>query len=286
MKTFPILLAFFLCGLLSCTASKISPTYAVCGKLSDYPALQAAGYDFFEPTVSAFLSPAESDSVFMSHLAEMKRLNAKPVSCIIFLPGDYTIVGEAPRHDDIVDWGEKTFRRANQAGIRYIVFGSGGARRVPEGFDREKAMQQFIAVCKRLAPVAQKQDVTLVVEPLNRAETNLINSLQEGAAVVEAVDHPNVRLLCDIYHMMRENEPASEIVKYGKYIRHCHIAEKETRSAPGTNGDDFRPYFAALKQIGYRGCISIECSWDDFSSRLAPALEYMKRQFDESDDRK
>jgi sugar phosphate isomerase/epimerase len=82
--------------------------------------------------------------------------------------------------------------------------------------------------------------------------------------------------------MMRDNEPASEIVKYGKYIRHCHIAEKETRSAPGTKGDDFRPYFAALKQIGYKGCVSVECGWDDFASQLAPALEYMKRQFNEA----
>jgi sugar phosphate isomerase/epimerase len=282
MKTVSILLAFVLYGFVSCTASKTSPSYAVCSKLSDYPALKAAGYDFFEPAVSDFLSPAEDDSVFLSHLAEMKALGAKPISCVVFLPGDYKAVGEAPRHDDIVDWGEKTFRRANQAGIRYIVFGSGGARRVPEGFDREKALQQFILVCTRLATVAQKHDVTLVIEPLNRAETNLINSLQEGAAVVEAVNHPNVRLLCDIYHMMRENEPASEIVKYGKYIRHCHIAEKETRSAPGTKGDDFKPYFAALKQIGYKGCISAECSWDNFALRLAPALEYMKRQFDES----
>ncbi|MDR2774302.1 MAG: hypothetical protein LBC19_06095 [Tannerella sp.] len=111
MKTVSILLAFFLCGLVSCTTSKISPTYAVCSKLSDYPALQAAGYNFFEPTVSAFLSPAESDSVFLSHLAEMKELDAHPISCTIFLPGGYKVVGEAPRHDDIVNWGENPFRR-------------------------------------------------------------------------------------------------------------------------------------------------------------------------------
>ncbi|MDR1223030.1 MAG: sugar phosphate isomerase/epimerase [Tannerella sp.] len=149
MKTVSILFAFFLYGLASCTASKTSPSYAVCRELPDCPALKAAGYDFFEPTVGAFLSPVESDAVFLSHLAEMKELNAKPVSCTIYLPGEYKAVGEAPHHDDIVKWGEKTFQRANQAGIRHVVFGSGGSRYVPAGFDREKAMQQFIAVCKR-----------------------------------------------------------------------------------------------------------------------------------------
>jgi sugar phosphate isomerase/epimerase len=121
--------------------------------------------------------------------------------------------------------------------------------------------------------------VTIVIEPLNRSETNLINSLEEGAAIVEAVGHPNVQLLCDIYHMMREDEPASEIVKYGRYIRHCHIAEREERTSPGTKGDDFRPYFSALKKIGYKGCISIECRWQDFNNEIKPALTYMQEQW-------
>jgi sugar phosphate isomerase/epimerase len=121
--------------------------------------------------------------------------------------------------------------------------------------------------------------VTVVIEPLNRAETNLVNSLEEGARIVEAVNHPNLKLLCDIYHMMREDEPASEIVKYGKYIRHCHIAEREERTSPGTKGDDFRPYFKALKEIGYKGCVSIECRWKDLPQEIQPALSYMQEQF-------
>ena len=103
--------------------------------------------------------------------------------------------------------------------------------------------------------------------------------MKEGAEIVEAVNHPNIRLLCDIYHMLMENEPASEIIKYGKYIKHCHIAEKVSRTAPGTNGEDFIPYFRALKRIKYKGCVSIESGWDDFEKRLSPALQYMQSQF-------
>ena len=273
------LLFFAICISTSCQPPVYQPTYAVCSKLSQCPDVKGAGYEFVELTVGDFLVPGKSDSVFLVNLAEQKRLNAKIISCTIFLPGKLKVTGPEPNHDEILIWAKTTFCRAQQAGIPYIVFGSGGARRFPEDFSKQEATQQFISVCKQLAPIAEKYNVTVVVEPLNTSETNLINSLKEGVEIVEAVNHPNIQLLCDIFHMMRDNEQASEIIKYGKYIRHCHIAEKESRSAPGTKGDDFTSYFKALKQIKYQGCISIEGNWDDFSERLAPALQYMQQQF-------
>ena len=267
------------CLLISCQEAAYQPSYAVCGKLSQYPLIKQAGYDYIEATVGEFLVPDKSDSEFLQRLEEQKRQSAKVISCTVFLPGNLKVTGPETKHDEIVAWAETTFSRAQKAGMSYIVFGSGGARRVPEGFSKQEATQQFISLCKRLAPVAKKFNITVVVEPLNSSEANLINSLKEGAEIVEAVNHPNIRLLCDIYHMLKENEPASEIIKYGKYIKHCHIAEEVSRSAPGTNGEDFTSYFRALKQIQYKGCLSIEGSWDDFEKRLNPALQYMQSQF-------
>jgi sugar phosphate isomerase/epimerase len=160
-----------------------------------------------------------------------------------------------------------------------IVLGSGRTRTVADGFRRAQAREQFIDLCRRLGPLAQQYGVTVVVEPLNRGETNFVNSLAEGADIVEAVDHPNIRLLCDIFHMSREGEPASEITRYGHLIRHVHIAEKADRTAPGMVGDDFTPYFAALKEIGYVGCISIEGNFDHFETRIDPALQTLKEQY-------
>ncbi len=278
-----IKISFFLlfaCLAVACNKPAYQPSFAVCAKVTDYPAVAAAGYDYVEATVGDFLVPGQNDSAFQVNLEQMKQLNAKIISCVNFIPGDLTITGPETRHDDIMVWAETAFRRAQMAGIQRIVFGSGRARAVPDGFDRQEATRQFTDLCKQMAPIAQKYGVIVVVEPLNTGETNLINSLAEGAAIVKAVNHPNIQLLCDIYHMMREIEPAGEIVKYGEIIRHCHIAEKETRSAPGTVGDDFRPYFNALKQVNYQGCISIEGKWDDFAKRLTPALQYMKQQFE------
>lgn len=273
IQTFLLIICF------SAVCKEYKPSYGICTRLSLFPTIQQAGYTYVEPNVGDFLVPDKSDADFQSNLDEQKRLNAKIISCVSFIPSQLRITGTETKHDEIMAWAETAFRRAQQAGISYIVLGSGGARRVPEGFSKEEAIQQFITLCKRLGPLAKKYGITVVVEPLNKRETNFINSLAEGVEIVKAVKHSNIQLLCDIYHMSRENEPASEIVKYGKYIKHCHIAEKETRSSPGTKGDDFKPYFEALKKIKYSGCISIEGSFDDFDTRIVSAIKYMQQQY-------
>ncbi len=256
------------------------PDFAVCYKVEEFPKIQAAGYQYVESNVSRFLVPDKSEFEFKENLDLKNRLGARIISCTSLFPGTLKITGPETLHPEALAWADTAFRRAEEAQIPFIIFGSGTARKVPDGFSKKKATEQFISFCKQLAPIAAKYHVTVLVEPLNTQETNLINSLAEGAAVVKVVNHPNIKLLCDIYHMLKENEPASEIIKYSSYIRHCHIAEKEVRSSPGTQGDDFTSYFQALKTIHYKGCLSIECNWTDADQELVPALEYMKKQFE------
>jgi len=120
--------------------------------------------------------------------------------------------------------------------------------------------------------------VVVAIEPLNRDETNFINTVAEGAAVVRETGHPNIRLLADIYHMLRENEGPDALVDAGPLLRHVHIAEKDGRTPPGFAGDDFTPYLRALRRAGYAGAISIECRWDDLAAQLPAALKALRDQ--------
>lgn len=263
-----------------CQEKVYEPRYGICTKIAEYPMLAAVGYDCVEESVSRFLVPDKSDAEFQQILEEQRQLGAKVVSCNGFFPGHLRIVGDTTMHEELLAWGETALRRAQMAEMSYIVLGSGRSRKVPEGFSKEKATRQFVDLCKQLGPIAEKYKIVIVIEPLNSGETNLINSVEEGAQIVEMVNHPHIQLLCDIYHMMREEEPADHIVKYGKYIRHCHIAEKEERTVPGKKQDDFTPYFAALKQINYPGVVSIEGRWEDMKEQAPTALAYMKQQFE------
>ena len=129
--------------------------------------LASAGYSFVEENVKGFLVPAEADSVFELKLALLKESKLPVEACNSFLPGNLKCVGPSPAHEEILKFSETAFRRAMMAGVKTIVFGSGGARSIPEGFSREEAKQQFISSCKQLAPYVQKYNVVISLESLN-----------------------------------------------------------------------------------------------------------------------
>jgi sugar phosphate isomerase/epimerase len=252
----------------------------VCAALGDAAALKAAGADYLEEGVQRFLVPAEPDDVFRPKLAEAG-LSPLPVrACNSFLPGSLKSVGPdaAAGRDALLRFARTAFRRAHAAGVRVIVFGSGGSRAVPEGFDRSAAEAQFLDLCRTLADPAAACGVTLALEPLNRGEVNFVNSVAEGMELVRAVDKPAFRLLADLYHMMREDEGPEILEKAGDFLVHCHVAERENRTPPGVKGDDFRPYLRALRRAGYGGRMSIECRWEDLAAQAGPALAALRRQ--------
>jgi len=240
--------------------------------------LFSAGYSFVEENVRNFLAPLEDETVFQAKLALLKESKLPVEACNSFLPGNLKCVGPAHLHDDILKFAETAFRRAEMAGVKTIVLGSGGARAIPEGFSKDEAKNQFITLCKKIAPVAEKYNVVISLEPLNTKECNFINSVAEGGEIVEAVNHKSFRLLADLYHMLRESETPANITKYGNLLYHTHIADNVGRTAPGVNKEDFTSYFKALKDSGYKGRMAIECSWKNLGEQAAPALQEMRRQ--------
>lgn len=259
----------------------LSLPLGVCTSYDKAGLLTKLGYSFVEESVGRFLIPEGGDQQFEKNQLALKEVNVPVRSYIYFFPGQLKSVGPDLHHEAILARAEIALRRAKACGSKNIVFGSGGSRAIPEGFDRDKAKTQHIALCQKMAPIAEKYGVTLAVEPLNRGETNFINSLAEGVEIIQAVNNPWFRLQCDIYHMLKEDEKPDQIVKYGQYIVHCHLAEKQSRTAPGVKGDDFKPYFRALKQINYQGGLSLECNWTDFDSEVTKGIDVVKQQLSE-----
>ncbi len=251
----------------------------ICSSVDNAAVLAQAGAAFVEEHIQKLLVPEQDDAAFAPILAKVKAAPLPVIAANCFLPASLPCVGPAVDTARLLRYGDVAFRRAAQCGIRYLVFGSAGARKIPAGFSRDKAKEQFAAILKGLAPLAQKHGVLIVVEPLHKAECNFINSLAEGAELTNAANHNHVWLLADVFHMLRDNEPASEITRWGHLLRHAHIAEKETRTAPGVKGDDFRPYLRALQEINYAGALAIEAGvWGDLATEARPALESLKGQ--------
>jgi len=252
----------------------------ICCQPADAVGLPANAFDFLEVNVQNFLVPEKAEADFRARLTE-ERGTSKPIrSANCFLPGNLKCVGAEFDEERLMRYAATAFRRAEEVGMEIIVFGSGKARMAPDGYPREQAMEDFAGVLRRLGPIAQRHGITLVVEPLNKSECNFINSLAEGAEAVERGNHPNVRLLADFYHMLKDGEPATEIARFGHLIAHTHVAELAGRAFPGKSGEDFRPFFRALRQSRYTGSISLECAWGEMRSELAGSIRYLRGQME------
>lgn len=135
-------------------------------------------------------------------------------------------------------------------GIRGILAESPKDRRIQE--------EAFYNSLLGLADYARKAGVTLVIEPINRYETNMINTVSEGLIALTRLGQKNIALLVDTFHMNIE-EPciAESIRKAGRVVAYVHIADSN-RWAPGFGHIDFSEILAALDEIGYDGPISAE----------------------------
>lgn len=253
--------------------------FGVCTSLEKFSTkFQKAGYDYAEERTSGLLMPTESDEKFAVMLKKLSESKVRVKACNSFLPGSLRCVGKNANHEAVLNYAEIVFKRAKLAGVEGIVFGSSGSRKLKEGDKREDAEKQFVELLKKMAPLAYLQGVEIWLEPLNRKEDNFINTQAEGAAIIEKVNHPALGMVCDIFHVARNEERPEDIMKTVSFVRHCHIAEKKKRSAPGTEQYDFIPYLEALRKAKYSGSVSMECGWDNLETRPASALEYLKKQ--------
>jgi sugar phosphate isomerase/epimerase len=240
------------------------------------------GLDFVEGTVGNLLCPSDGEAAFAARLAaaEACPLPVEAANCL--LPGELKTTGPDVDVAAVDAYITTVCRRARQMGLAMLVYGSGGSRRVPEGFDPAAAGDQIVEHLKRWGEIAAACEVTFVLEPLNLAECNIVNTVGEGAELVSRAGHPNARLLADTYHMAKDGDPPEAIRAAGGLIVHAHCAEAAGRVPVGLGGEDHRPYFRALKDIGYDGRIAIEATWEDFETQLPPAVAALRRQIEEA----
>jgi sugar phosphate isomerase/epimerase len=123
---------------------------------------------------------------------------------------------------------------------------------------KETALAWLGEAVRELGEHARQYGVPLIYEPLNRYETNLINTMADGVAFLEHQRADNTRLLADLFHMnIEEADIAAAIHAGAKHIGHVHFVDSN-RQAAGRGHTDFAPIAAALNAIGYRGYASAE----------------------------
>lgn len=216
-----------------------------------------AGFTFAEIAVSELLA-APDDAAF-AKVADRIRAAPLPVEAAnCFIPAELKVTGPDVNMPALRRHMEKALERAGHSGLSIVVFGSGGARRLPEGFPAERGWAQLADAARMAADIGGRHGVTIVMEPLLKRACNFFNRVDQGAAFVDRVGHPRLRLLADLFHMQAEAEPMVDVANAGARLAHIHLATPALpETGPGTEYD-FEGFIAALRKAGYDGRLSVE----------------------------
>lgn len=243
---------------------------------SGYRLAMDMGYDYVEATAGELMALSEEELADLAGKVKSGELAFRYINS--FVPMDLKICTE--KTSVLKDYASRSIGRAAALGVRGIVVGSGVARKKPEGMSPMEGLKKFADFVDICADIAAKHGLNIVLEPLNRVETNVLNSVAEGADLVHWLDRPNVLLLADAFHMALEGETAEDILNNEDIISHLHISEAPGRVYPGKIGGPYlKELGAALKKDYFTKDITVECGFDDFAVEAAAALKYVREVF-------
>ncbi|MBP7401891.1 MAG: sugar phosphate isomerase/epimerase [Clostridia bacterium] len=241
------------------------------------PELVRAGYDYAEVPLAQVM--ALDDAAFAHDV--LGALDDAGIPCEAnnnFLPRSIRLTGPHPDRDVALDYARRAFARARAMGSRIVVFGSSGSRNAPSGFPLETATAQYFEWLREFGSLADDHGLLLVVEHLNRLESNVVTTFREGMEAVKDLRARGAGMLLDTYHFHIGNEDPALIVRHASAIGHVHLARTCGRSLP-CDGDegDVAISVAALAAGGYDGRISIESYLDDPVLGLGRAASLVRR---------
>ncbi|WP_299088717.1 sugar phosphate isomerase/epimerase [uncultured Metabacillus sp.] len=251
--------------------------FGCCTDINHSAIVKEAGFDFLECTVVSLVP--DNDGDYEKILNRYKQSSLPVEACNIFLPGNLKIVGNEINHGAVESYVEKALSRVKQIGARTVVFGSGRSRSMPESFSREKGEEQILMFLDMVADYADPLGITIVIEPLNRKESNMINSVPEAVEIAKKVNRDSIQVLADSYHMDEEKEPIEHLFTAKDHLKHIHVADTN-RFAPGTGKYPYETFVHCLKQANYDGLVSIECNWKDFETEIFQTRHFLQKLFE------
>ncbi len=232
------------------------------------------GCDFVELGVAWIDGLPEEE--FRALREALSRSRVKAPVCNLFVPASFRIVGPERDFAALRAYVQRALDRVAQIESEYVVFGSGRARRIPEGYDEAAARRELVEFARMAADEAGGRGLTILLEPLRREECNILNFVAEGHRFVRELGHPHFKLLADSYHMEEVGEPLSVLAQVAEELRHVHTADTK-RVPPGTGGYDHHRFVRTLLEAGYSGDLSIECNFGDFDREAPAAVIHIRR---------
>ncbi|HHV93519.1 MAG TPA: sugar phosphate isomerase/epimerase [Firmicutes bacterium] len=177
-------------------------------------------------------------------------------------PGDLRLLShpDAAEREKAVDYVKACVDLAVETGARSVLVVPSLVGQPEVLVSKEEDIKRAIESLQKAAVYAEEHKIILTIEPINRYEVGLVNSIEDALAMAKAVDNPYVRIMGDTFHMQIEEPDGipNAIRRAGSYwFQHLHVADN-TRQAPGLGNMPWREIIRALHDINYEGGISCE----------------------------
>ncbi len=239
-----------------CTGFATNPLFTIDSSLE--AAVASWGFDYIEyPLMSLAALTAEGFQALRQRASNA--FLACDCSCNLF-PASVPVIGGAVSEKQIRRYLDTAFERAAFLGVKKIIFGSAGARKLGT-FSRKEADRQFQGCLHILEEYCSAYQITVLLEAIRRGEADYINTLAEAAEAAETARCEgcfHIGLMADLYHMNNNGEDPADLEKYSPLIQHIHICEEGRKLPAGQISDALLRQVTVLQNTGYHHTVSYE----------------------------
>ena len=248
---------------------------------NDLKTVADAGYRYVE-TWLPNLFGGENKEKYENFL---RALDKNKIRCEVgqfAFPGEYDPSGAQSETalEKIRDYVFDLLNQTRGLNIERLVIGAGGARVLPSPELYKNAEEQMAEILKRaVSPALDGFGAVAVIEGLVKKETTILNTTEQTVSLAKLAGLPNIKVMTDLYHAANEGEDFGDYKKFTGYILHSHIGKPVPRVMPSPgDGQDYAPFFAALRSAGFDGRMSVEAgkSCDDYKTSVENAYKVLE----------
>lgn len=221
-----------------------------------FPKIKSMGFDEVEIPVE---DPSLIDPLVVKKALKEHGLSA--IVCGAFGP-TRDLTNEDPRvHENCFQYITTCLDLCNAWDAKFLagpMYSAVGKARMVPPEQRKKEWELAVTNLYRVCELAKARDLDIALEPLNRFESDMVNTADDVIRLADDINHPSAKIMLDGFHMAIEERNLEEaITKVGKRLIHVQVAENY-RGTPGTGQTPWDSFRKGLKNIDYQGTVSIE----------------------------
>lgn len=221
-----------------------------------FPKIKAMGFDAVEIPVEY---PEKIDAKKVK--AALNQHGLEAIVCGAFGPTRDLTNDDPAVHETCFQYITQCLDFCNEWGTKFLagpMYSAVGKARMVAPEQRKKEWDRAVTNIHKVSKLAQERDLEIALEPLNRFESDMINTAEDVLRLVNDVNHPAAKIMLDGFHMaIEERNIELAITSVGGRLIHLQVAENY-RGTPGTGQTPWNSFRQGLQNINYSGVISIE----------------------------